>query len=908
MRIRIVKVLIALLLFNLVPLDIVILATSDHEEIDIDLEMTEESDNPSFNEEEIGDLESNTESEFIEQEDEDEIGDEEEFIGTDEESSNATEETSKNDSSTQYLDETRDLENKETSELQSQAPESRTSKLGHIRNANVRIYDSYTNLSNYQTAGSSLTNAVYYIKLQADYNGETFYLLSTQPSAVNGVVGWAKATDLSSNDHVGINNQSKNFYIKGTGSAYSKAWGGSKDLVFEDMSAFSGQTFSVHLTERVGNNTWYRGRLNGEVVWLHSSYVSDSSPALREGSTSRLGHIRNSNVRIYSNLRNMSNFTTASSTYTNAVYYIKRAAVLNYERYYLISTEPSATRSVIGWVKADDLSSHPHVGVDKDSKTFYVNGEGSAYGKAWGGQRDIVYSDLSEYANYNFEVHLTEQVGNNIWYRGRLDGEVVWLHSSYVNETPALRQGSTSRLGHIRNSSVRIYSNLRSKSNYTIAGSNYTNTVYYIKRSAVMENIRYYLISTEPSATNGVIGWVKADNLSSHPHVGVDREDKIFYLTGRGQAFTKAWGGSKDLVYNNLGSMTNQQFRVHLTERIGNNIWYRGRLNGNVVWIHSSYVSDSTTRYTNYSRTLSQIVDIQMTVRPQTDKYRNSPAYVHSSLVNRSGSNGVINGNSVRVRSEPTTNSHTYISYNAGQQVSILGQTTGTTVSGSNVWYQISLGQWRLPTRSDLTQFLDPSIQDPFQFLVLSEPAGASANVLNRHLSSEGVLNNKGTKFIEAARAYGVNEVYLVSHAILESNNGRSALARGVRVGRNSSGSPTLVDSSNANSLTDIKTVYNMYGIGAFDGVALSQGAIRAYNEGWTSVDLAIVEGAQFVSSSYFNRGQDTLYKMRWNPANPGSMQYATDIGWASKQVSRMKAIYDQIENPSMVFDIPVFR
>ena len=60
--------------------------------------------------------------------------------------------------------------------------------------------------------------------------------------------------------------------------------------------------------------------------------------------------------------------------------------------------------------------------------------------------------------------------------------------------------------------------------------------------------------------------------------------------------------------------------------------------------------------------------------------------------------------------------------------------------------------------------------------------------------------------------------------------------------------------------------VYNVYGIGAFDSNAIYYGARRAYNEGWTSVSKAIVEGAQFVAENYIYAGQDTLYEMRWNP------------------------------------------
>ncbi|NLJ19254.1 glucosaminidase domain-containing protein, partial [Globicatella sulfidifaciens] len=563
------------------------------------------------------------------------------------------------------------------------------------------------------------------------------------------------------------------------------------------------------------------------------------------------------------------------------------------------------------WVKSTDLSTHPHVGVDKDSKTFYIKGTGSAYAKAWGGRKDLVFEDMSNYKNYNFDVHLTEQVGKNVWYRGTLEGKVVWLHSNFIEETQSnITESSTSRLGHIRNSAVRIYKDLSRMSNYEVAGTNYTNAVYYIKKQAEYNGDLYYLISTEPSATKGVIGWVKSTDLSTHTHVGIDKDSKIFYFNGKGTAYTKAWGGRKDEVYSNMAPHTNKVFRVHLTEQVGNNIWYRGNYNGRIIWVHSSFVSDTVTLQSKYDYTLENMIDIQMGVAPQTDKYSKSPAYVHSSLVDREGSSGEINGNSVRVRSEPNTTSHIYGSLNTGRKVSILGEVKGSVVSGSDLWYQISYTTWRLPTRSDLMQFVDPKLQDPFQFLILSQHVGILESALNAELSGKGVLHNKGNKFIEGSKKYSVNEAYLVSHAILETGNGTSNLANGIEVGLNSSGEAVLVTSSNRKNLSDsdIKKVYNVYGIGARDQDPERLGAIYAYEKGWTSVDIAIIEGAQFVSGNYFGRGQNTLYKMRWNPAAPGTYQYATDIGWASKQISRIKNIYGRIDNAGMAFDIPIFK
>lgn len=34
---------------------------------------------------------------------------------------------------------------------------------------------------------------------------------------------------------------------------------------------------------------------------------------------------------------------------------------------------------------------------------------------------------------------------------------------------------------------------------------------------------------------------------------------------------------------------------------------------------------------------------------------------------------------------------------------------------------------------------------------------------------------------------------------------------------------------------------------------------------------------------------------MRWNPQNPGTHQYATDVRWAQHQANTIKSLYDEI-------------
>ena len=306
--------------------------------------------------------------------------------------------------------------------------------------------------------------------------------------------------------------------------------------------------------------------------------------------------------------------------------------------------------------------------------------------------------------------------------------------------------------------------------------------------------------------------------------------------------------------------------------------------------------------YTSYGHTLEEALNIQMNQLQQTDMYRNSPAYVHSSYVQLNGSNQGKTTSRLNVRAEPNNTSHIYGTLNEGATVTILEK--------GKTWHKIQYNTWRNPTRSDVKYYLDPNNNDRFQHLVLTSSAGVPATELNRILQGKGVLEGLGQAFIDGGKQHAVNEVYLISHALLETGHGTSTLAKGVEVGKDKNGNLVLVNSSNRSNLTDIKTTYNMFGIGAVDSNPLRGGAFRAYNEGWYTPEAAIKGGAKFIADRYIHNKyqQNTLYKMRWNPANPGYPQYATDIAWAVKQVTQIKNMYSLLNNPMLHFNIPQYK
>ncbi|ALN77150.1 MULTISPECIES: N-acetylglucosaminidase [Staphylococcus] len=160
------------------------------------------------------------------------------------------------------------------------------------------------------------------------------------------------------------------------------------------------------------------------------------------------------------------------------------------------------------------------------------------------------------------------------------------------------------------------------------------------------------------------------------------------------------------------------------------------------------------------------------------------------------------------------------------------------------------------------------------KYMDISEPVHLSKDEVNRMLKGKGILENQGDAFLAAQQETDVNVIYLVSHALIETGEGQSELANGIK--------------------HKGKRYYNFFGIGAFDSDAVATGKSYAVREKWTSPEKAIKGGAHFVRNQYFKNGQITLYQMKWNPQNPGTNQYASDIAWPSKIAEQMQHYYDQ--------------
>lgn len=107
---------------------------------------------------------------------------------------------------------------------------------------------------------------------------------------------------------------------------------------------------------------------------------------------------------------------------------------------------------------------------------------------------------------------------------------------------------------------------------------------------------------------------------------------------------------------------------------------------------------------------------------------------------------------------------------------------------------------------------------------------------------------------------------------------------------------------------------YNFFNIGAYDsGNAIANGLQYAKDRGWNTQEIAIVEGAKYMSDSYINVGQNTAYFYKFDviDGKNGTFwhQYMTNIQDPSSQAKNLYNTYtkNNMLDISLNFIIPVY-
>lgn len=153
-------------------------------------------------------------------------------------------------------------------------------------------------------------------------------------------------------------------------------------------------------------------------------------------------------------------------------------------------------------------------------------------------------------------------------------------------------------------------------------------------------------------------------------------------------------------------------------------------------------------------------------------------------------------------------------------------------------------------------------LENPFLFKDLTEATNYSAEDLDKVFSllniDNSLLENKGATFKEAEEHYHINALYLLAHSALESDWGRSKIA---------------------------KDKNNFFGITAYDTTPYL--SAKTFDD----VDKGILGATKWIKENYIDRGRTFL----GNKGSGMNVEYASDPYWGEKIASVMMKINEKL-------------
>lgn len=530
------------------------------------------------------------------------------------------------------------------------------------------------------------------------------------------------------------------------------------------------------------------------------------------------------------------------------------------------------------------------------SMTFYIKQLGASSGKvaltlAYPRKKAGSKTYFSYYSENSAPLKTSQiKVANN---RGKADtvsvsglnrGDIIWLYSADGQLLKTQTSGGSSTTLSIKQLSVSS-SKLSLSVAHPYRRASGRTTVYYGSESSIALSPRQISVTNHIGASDEIAV------------TGLKKGDLVRVYSSKGQHIAAGTSDRSSLILTvpQLGAQAGSVYVTVTEPGYGPS--------GRTTADYKAEPIQESDQTTTYPYSFSYILNKQLGTFSQTDK--SYPKFITAAGLKVSGTKGVVqatpaanDGDLWNVRGGASTSDWVITQVKQGKTVTVVKPVNAS-------WYQIDFATgWVNPAPSDVHYYLDPSNFHPgepeyFQFLDLSSPTSVSADEINKKiLVNRGILTGKASAFIQAAAQQHINEIYLIAHALLETGNGSSNLAKGIRV--------TTVDGKAVKPMT----VYNMYGIGAVDSDPDKGGSEYAYKQGWFTPEAAIIGGAGFIGSSYIDNPtyhQNTLYKMRWNPDRPATHQYASDIGWAVKQTSIISGLYQLLSSYSIRFDVPKY-
>ncbi|UXR78925.1 GW dipeptide domain-containing protein [Staphylococcus sp. IVB6227] len=607
---------------------------------------------------------------------------------------------------------------------------------------------------------------------------------------------------------------------------------------------------------------------------------------------------------------------------------VSKKASLNGQDYYLVTDYLSGTH--IGWVKKQDVNYRKSEYAQVINKNFTINAGTKLYAAPWGSSHQVV-GTVKGKNNQPFKAIRQQKVANTVYLYGTTNNLAGWVNQSALSLPKAVAHvtSNVSRLGRLNANNSGLKASVYDKTSQN--ATQFADKTYKITKTATANNQNYVLLQN----TNGKtpLGWVNAKDVFSQS-LGATKAAKATYTVNKNTSglYAMPWGTAKQRI-DTLKHLANRTFNATKTVAVGKDTFLYGNVNRKTGWINKN---DLTALKVAPKATAAKTVAPKKAAvsRPVTSQtlnhsnhyfvYNNNGYfYNHAGDKTAAGQLKRYYQNVFKVNKSTIVNGITwhYGAFKDGKkgwvkasdlrsQLTKQYQSAYTLDQAARKQYALTHkpqvqhipGKWQNATFAEVRRAMDTEriAKDPrqkYQFLKLNQYQGLEASDLDKLLKNKGILNGQGQAFKEAAMTHNINEIYLISHALLETGHGTSKLSNGGYVNR-----------QNQIVKNPSKKYYNMFGIGAYDHDAVRSGFKTAQNYGWDSVRKSIVGGAKFIKERYIGSGQNTLYRMRWNPHNPAVHQYATDITWASHNANRMKNFYDQIGESGKYFDVDKYK
>lgn len=212
-------------------------------------------------------------------------------------------------------------------------------------------------------------------------------------------------------------------------------------------------------------------------------------------------------------------------------------------------------------------------------------------------------------------------------------------------------------------------------------------------------------------------------------------------------------------------------------------------------------------------------------------------------------------------------------------------------------------GTWLCASNRAIKYQMDPrnilNNENIFQFAELKYTEGAQTIEGIMSLTEDSFLEGESISkaLIQAGKNVNVDPYFITSRLIQEQGRKGTVLSKGYEYNG-----------------TIVYNPFNVNATGNSKEEIIENAAEYAYNQGWDSLEKALIDGVNFVRISYIDIGQNTLYLQKFDVVNVDenlyTHQYMQNLLAPKSEASNMKAIYEESNtlDANLNFIIPLYE